>query len=394
LSGEQDWLLHSTDPGSDYTWAQWNDVGWGGGFVAALDRAQATGAHVVLSIGGWSLSAALREVFKSNKRDAFIDSVIDFLVRAQTGTKTNKKFAGVDIDWEPNGNMWTLPPAQSWNVTVSASDLQNYLDFLTALKQRMTQEKQKGTFENNYVRIAVTANPKVIKDVNTVHPGYWAAIANVVDSLNAMTYDYNGPWGALGTSGFNSPLFDDPAAPKEQQSLTIQETVATLISVGVPKNKFGIGTAAYARAYQLSSNDDTGPYQSWNGACTSFDDPNGVIVNRSIYRGINQSGTSSYGFNFLDTASFHTYPTAGPNYSIAWKGGVSTSGLQCLITFDDAASAARKMHYAVDQNLANFMLWEVSQDVRAGDTLVTGQPVDLTKHSVIYGLGHYTNYPK
>jgi GH18 family chitinase len=254
----------------------------------------------------------------------------------------------------------------------------------------MVLEKSKGTFDGDIVRIAIPADPKVIEHVNKLRPGFWQAIADAIDTLNAMTYDYNGPWGSAGTTGFNSPLSSDPDAPVNQRFLNIDNTIKALLACGVPPGKFGVGAALYARVYKLGRTSGTKPYQPWNGACSMFDDPNGVITNRSIYRGINQAKTAANNFNFL--AGETAYPPAGPNYSMAWS--QTEKDVQCLITWDNAASAARKMHHAADNGLASVIVWETSQDVRQNDYLVTGQPVDLAKHSVIYGLGHYKDYPK
>ena len=429
MAGTQDYKLSTTDAGADYTWIQGQDYpmstprgmscGWGSGITDALNRAAVIKARAVVSIGGWSLSAPIRQAILPANQGVAIQSIVDWLIKAQTGA--DKKWDGVDIDWEPNGNQWTLKAASPLNRTVTKTDLINYLSFLTSLRTRLCQEKNKGTISGCEVRIAMTANPQAIVAANKTYGGpYWKKVADSIDSINMMTYDYKGPFGqayATCTSpytpndnctGFNGPLLIDNSTPKAYDSAwSIQGSLKALQPYPFPREKVGIGIANYGRAFALPSMptpSSESPYlafQSPNGysagSCSilnppddipaPFDGYNGEITNRTLIRGINQYGRKT-GYNFWP--KYRYYGNAGEFYSVADKEGASPP---CLTTFDLAATAAQKMKYAIKNGLAGIIIWDLSQDVRPGDIdQQTGKPVDMAKKSTLYGLINYKKF--
>jgi GH18 family chitinase len=50
------------------------------------------------------------------------------------------------------------------------------------------------------------------------------------------------------------------------------------------------------------------------------------------------------------------------------------------------------MSYAVSNQLGGIIVWDMSQDVRPGDTDINNRPIDVTKMSTLYGLNNYTSY--
>lgn len=388
--GLQDWKLHSTDFYSDFK-NQPDGGAWGKGNIGKLLN---TGKPVILSIGGWSLSAPLRNAIKPENRTVFINSIIDFLDPSKpidvnsTVAKENwngKKFSGVDIDWEPNGNMWTLAQAGPYNATVTQNDLINYKNFLTELKSKLTEAKNKGILSDDILRIAMTANPSAIKDVDKVYGGnYWAEIANSINSIDAMTYDYHGSFDT-GCTAFNAALWNDSRAEQcsFDKTFSMQGTVEVLHNEGVPYNKIVTGIPAYGRGYIINSIPNDNPYIPFSGG---YNVPGGdtTLTNRAIYTGF-YLGTS-LGFNFLTNLT--TDYLAGQNYSWSWN---STS--EVFVTFDNATTAQNKMAYvsgktvALKDQLQGIMVWSLDGDVRNGDLDSSGKPIDYNKASILYGLG-------
>lgn len=424
MSGVQNYKLYSTDNGADYTWAQADKLypgqncGYGSGIQTALNRSQAIGAKAVISIGGWSLSAPIRQAIQPANKDVAIKSIVDWLVFSQTGS--NKKWDGVDIDWEPNGNQWTLPDASSLNRTVTKQDLVNYLGFLKDLKSALCTEVQKGNLAGCSVKIAMTANPQAIAAADATYGGlYWKSVADVIDTLNMMTYDYKGPFGQRAgicqppynvssnlsnCTGFNAPLYIDPDPKAFDATWSIDGSLKALKNSQVPPGKIGIGIANYGRVFALPTMPTTtSPYLAFqspqgysNGSCSTLagvggnpaplDGNNGELTLRSIARGKNQYGTLT-GYDFLSPSQY--YKPAGGLVSIA--SGTSTTP-NCLVTYDNAATAAEKMSYAVSNQLGGIIVWDLSQDVRQGDTDINGQPIDPSKISTLYGLNNYTKF--
>lgn len=381
-SGIQDWKLHSTDYFADFK-IQPDGGTWGKGTIGQVLNAN-KGQKVSLSIGGWSLSAAIRQAIKPEHRAQFIASIIDFLdpnskypVAKPEWNKTT--FSGVDIDWEPNGNMWTLPNAGSTFVQVSKEDLINYKDFLSDLKSALSAAKAKGIVSNDNLRIAVTANPTVIENVDqTYGSNYWLELSQIVSSIDSMTYDYHGPFDDTGCTGFNSPLFNDPRAEqcKFNPRFSIQGTIDAFEQAHVPQEKIIVGLPAYGRAYVVTEGKAYVPFSY------GYSGPTGdsIITNRTIYTGL-YNGAST-GLNFLPNM---TSDDIGQNSSWSFLPGSDTQ--KVFITFDDSKTAAAKMQYISGKmpqyfngSLQGMMVWSLDGDVRPGDA------TDNQKNGVIAGL--------
>ena len=195
FTGIQDYTLKSTDPWSDfYKYSATYDYDQATVFPTGLGniaKALGTGKKVLLSIGGWSLSAPIQVAIDDQHREKFVQSIVSFMNYAERdaqriGSDVYNRFDGVDIDWEPNGNLWTLPATDPDNRSLTNTDLNNYYLFLKRLKQVLLSKGYPT------LSIAMTANPNAIANVNNKNPGYWASIASLDVKLNMMTYDYNG----------------------------------------------------------------------------------------------------------------------------------------------------------------------------------------------------------
>lgn len=387
--GIQDYKLWSTDGYSDfyeYKSPQGN-ISFSG--LGNIGKTLKLGKPVLLSIGGWTLSSPIRAAIKPERQDAFIQSIIDFMLTAEADAKAHgvsNRFAGVDIDWEPNGNLWTLPASNSKNVQLGKADIDNYATFLAKLKVKLT--------ENGYstLKIAVTASPTAIKNVDAITPDYWKNIAANGIYVDMMTYDYNAQ--SFGDSckytGFNSPLWVDPKNPcEDNKDFNIQSSVETMLAAGVPASQIGIGVPSYGRAYALNSVGDVTTdnlYPMFNadnldklqnvavGGFGSVWTYREILTGRAFGANSDSENTTwtkvSDGFDVGQSVA-----TAYINYSTpAW------------ISYTSAANAASVMSFAKDKGLSGVMVWELDQDIQAGDTYADGTPVDLNKDSIVAGL--------
>lgn len=389
FTGNQDWKLHSSDPYSDfYSYKDASGATQTG--LGNIAKTLATGKKVRLSVGGWSLSAAIDTAITSDHRQAFAQSIIDFMHQAEAdaATKgTTKKFDGIDIDWEPNGNLWTLPPTDSSNVALTKADLENYYQFLSVLKTLLTN--------NGYptLTIAMTANPKAIANVDQVYGDkYWKKIADLGIKLDLMTYDYNAQgWdSSCAYTEFNSPLKNDPANPcSSAADFTIDASYNALSVAGVSNDHIGIGVPVYGHAYALNSVSDvtaSNPYALYNAnglnnvtnyAIPSFGQ---TWTNRNILTGRAYGGTSASENTTWTTVT--DYSPAAQTVATAWVNYTYPA----FITYTSFNDAKNVMTYAMNKGLSGVMVWELDQDVQPGDTSASGSALDWASTSVVAGL--------
>lgn len=420
-SGKQDYLLHSTDKWVDYV------SSLHGGHYGVIAQILAKNKPVLLSIGGWSLSTPLRTAIDDKHRTKFINSIIKFLADAQVDANeyagVNNKFAGVDVDWEPNGNNWTLPNQGVPSASLNKTDLDNYLKFLVELKAELTKNKASGVLSDDKLKIAVSANPLALQDTSAKFGRpYWAALSKVVDSINLMSYDYHGPNfpadKVAGYSNFNSPLAFSDAQPKtfannERNNFNTDSAVKALNADGVPFNKIGMGVAAYGRAYVLKDNPLTSKVELPSVAGKYFaydtslypDDPSKAkrsftTINGDITYSYNQIITGRYykrvhpeSTAFVLTPIDAEFPAQGfhsagddklwPERQSFWLGIHYYDGKQAepiYIDSDDYKSSYYKMDYAKSKGLSSIMIWDMW-----GDIPITDQKNYWTK-SITRGL--------
>lgn len=172
--------------------------------------------RTVFSIGGWTESQWFSVVAAdAGRRARFATSIRDYMVA--------NRFDGVDLDWEyPTGG------GQPGN-TESPQDSANFV--------LMVQEIRRAIGSQALITIAASAD-------TSKYGNYLVPLANELDWINLMTYDFAGPW--QGSAGLNSPL--------DAQSAAMQ----AFANAGVPKAKLSMGLAFYGRGFSVASGDNNG----------------------------------------------------------------------------------------------------------------------------------------
>jgi chitinase len=287
-----------------------------------IKKAHAAGVKVMVSIGGAdSVQAAAFAKIAANDtyRRKFAANVHHFLEK--------HGYDGVDIDWEvPN----------------APADTQPCIQLMQALRNELPEPQW-------LISMAIPSDPR----------GYGTgfdvpALAPLVDFINVMTYDFHGPW--TDHDGHNSPLMLSLADPGQEGSLRDSMDLFEK-DYGVPKDKLNVGTAFYG--YQFDG------VRSLFEFCPNYDCSNTNSQNYGTYikPRINQMGWKRH----YDAASRAPYllqedPTQMPGF----------------ITYDDAASTARKARYVLHQrNFGGIFLWDLSGDY-------DGQSQDLL--DAMYGV--------
>jgi chitinase len=215
-------------------------------------------------------------------------------------------YDGVDMDWE---------------VPEGAADVANNVLLMQALRD------------------ALPAPRYLLSMATPSEPGHWgeynfAQLTPIVDFYNVMTYDFHGPW--TPHTGHNSPLFSNETDPGHDGS--IDESMNLYLNkLGVPPEKINLGTAFYGYEF---------PAGQLYGDCKCEK----TTMSRDYGKYIKARIGSDGWVQAVDPLSMAPYLIHGGT-----AGG--------FITYDDAASTARKVIYAIDvRNLGGVFMWELSAD--------------------------------
>jgi chitinase len=174
-------------------------------------------------------------------------------------------------------------------------------------------------------------------------------IAETVDWLGLMSYDFAGPWSK--TSGHNAPLFADPANPSPDAARnTVAEAVVRYLNAGVPPEKLLLGLSLYGRTWRGCDPRNDGEYQecsgpakgTWEDGILDYQDiAANYLVNEAFVRHFNRAAKVPFLFG-------------------------ATSGQ--FISYDDAESFRYKVGFLKERRLGGAMYWEITAD-REGSLL-------------------------
>lgn len=280
------------------------------------------------SVGGWTNSELGQFTYATRTQsriDALSRDLVDFMLE--------HGFDGIDIDWE---------------FPVNNTDKAQFIAFIRTLRRMMDEEaiNNRRYFQ---LGIATTPNPELVQYISPL------VIANYVDSVNFMAYDYNGAWQT--TTGHNTPLFDYTGSI--HSNFNIHDAVTSYLEQGVPRHKLLIGTAFYGRSWNNVR--DEGIVPGLPGLASQGTMPLGGSAGHPVY------GTWGYG-----TMPFYMveerYATGG--YVRFWDYEAHVPFLfnentGRFITFDDAESISIKVDYIIDGGFGGTLIWALSGDTRA-----------------------------
>jgi chitinase len=279
----------------------------------------------LISVGGWSWSNRFSDVAAElAARTAFAKSTVDFIRKYG--------FDGVDLDWE-----YPVGGGLAGN-SVRPEDQHNYTLLLQATRAELDAAGQ-ADGKQYLLTIAAGASGSFI---NHTEP---AAIAQNVDWINLMTYDFHGGYEPF--SGHNAPLYYDPNDTISVDPVTnnVDGAVTLYLNAGVNPNKMILGVPFYGKGWDGCTNVNNGQYQScsgpsrvgtWEGGTFDFSDLQAKYINLNGYtRYFNNTTKTPYLFN---------------------------ASRQTFISYDDDISMKYKMDYLKSKGLAGGMFWELSAD--------------------------------
>lgn len=281
--------------------------------AAAVAQAHSANRKILICVGG---AGSNFEPPASNHLSAFVLNL--------TNLMATNGYDGIDVDWEP------LPD----------SDEKIFTNFVTQLRSALNH------FPSH--KILTVAVP------TDTTPTLIASVQSAFDQINLMTYDMSGPYPGWIT-WFNAPIYNEgitfPSVPGEYVP-SIDDTVNTFVSGGIPTNKLGIGIPFYGYDWEGGTGTSTGgvtqPAQSWSKAPS---------MNAWTYTQIMTAGFSASQFHYDSGAQ-------SPYVSVT----NSNSSLDQFIPFDDARSCEAKVSYARNRGLGGVIIFELSEDHQSGQT--------------------------
>lgn len=267
-------------------------------------RKQNPNLKIVLSVGGWDYSTYFSDAASTAaRRETFAQSCLDLILAHDLD--------GVDLDWEYPVSGGTA------GVIHRPQDKQNFTLLLKAIRQKLDQQERKDGRDYRLTIAGATGGWYL----NNIEP---QAVAETVDHVFLMTYDFSGPWSSR--SGFNAPLHGTDS---------VESVVKAWLGKGVAAEKLVLGMPLYGYIYQGVSSTGSGLNSSFTSArSVTYNAMKSTYLTDSAYRQLRHA-------------------TAQVPYLY---------GQRTFISYDDPASVAAKAELARDYSLGGIGFWELSQD--------------------------------
>ena len=290
--------------------------------LALLGRMRDSHPHlkVMVAAGGWTWSGNFSDMaLTAESRAIFIESAVQYL--------EEHRLDGIDLDWE-------YPGLPGDNNVHRPEDKENFTALLRELRQAFDA---KGGAERRYLLTIAAATFQAYVD-NVELP----EIAEVLDFINLMTYDFIGEWSNM--TGHHTNLYSPAHAPG---SLSVDSGVRLFLENGVTRDKLVIGAAFYGRGWGGVRAESHGLYQPGRGL-TNVNLRYHSIVTR-----------------FLADTAFEQRWDEQASAPYLWNAADSI-----FITYDNPESLRAKAAYVKEQDLKGIMFWQLFAD-HDGDLLNT-----------------------
>lgn len=295
---------------------------------------------VVVSVGGWNWSNQFSNVADSAAARAnFVASSVKLMRRFGLD--------GIDIDWEYPTEAGV--PCVAGRVCARPRDKPNYVKLVRELRIAFDAAGKKDG-KHYSITIASGANANFVND-GAAGSGWMKELAQSLDWINIMTYDYHAPWEK--TTGHLAALSGDPKDPVAAKGLYAEASVQRYLDAGIAADKLVMGLPFYGYGWKgcAPGAAGDGQYQLCEGGATGGAD-----------------GGNAYGFSHLLkqgilTPSFE----GGQGYKRYWNASAKVPYLynakeKIWITYEDQESLKGKARFIKSKKLRGAMFWELSAD--------------------------------
>ena len=304
------------DPASAREWAA----------LVALKRRNPR-LRLLISIGGWSMSAYPGIIASPQRRSAFTRSIAAL-------TAARPEIDGIDVDWEFPGGGDAERPA------LTGAALTGERDAFTALLAELRTALDAVATPKRPLRLtaAVVGYRRAIEAVD------WRRVAPLLDAMFVMAYDFTperefrrrGDFsGGGGRPGHHANLRETPATGE----FAAEAMVCNLVRASVPPRKLVLGVGLYAREW-------TGA--DWAGGVFPVRASAGRFVGTVPWRTLDLPLRRARGQRLR-----HDDRT-GASYLVGGDGS--------FVSLEDARAICAKGRYAAEQGLGGLFAWEVGQD--------------------------------
>ncbi|TDZ61460.1 Endochitinase 42 [Colletotrichum trifolii] len=343
--------VYTTDAYSDtqlhYPGDSWNDVGnnaYGSVKQLFLQKKANRRLKVMLSIGGWTYSQ--NPNFASA---ASTDATRKLFAKSSVAIMKDYGFDGIDVDWE---------------YPKTATEAANFVLLLQAVRAEL--DAYANAHAPGYRFLLTMASPAGKPQYGVLD---LKGIADAVDAVNLMAYDYAGSWDAVSGHQANlHPSRDNPRSTPFSTAAAVRDYLAA----GVPAAKLVLGMPLYGRSFQRTA----GPGQPFEG----------------VGSGSHEAGVWDY----------KALPRAGAGVVYDARVVASYSydaAARELVSYDTPDAVRDKVRYALDNGLGGSMFWEASGDRTDGESLIAasyaalGGPggVDRSENLLRYPDSQYDN---
>ena len=397
----QNAYIESLDTWADYNHNEGGLFTWGHegvkGNIGHLKILKESYPHlkVIISVGGWTKSQNFPAIAASPiARERFAQSMVDFM-------NLYPWIDGFDIDWEfpitggTDGREWigsNQIPAQPH----TNDDHKNFVNLLKEMRERFDANGMQDK------EVAISMGNNVLNAANQfIGPGNMAEhgmTENIMDFCNFVSffgYDFGGNW--YDETCYNAPLFggdnvNDPLHNPTGRNQVLSELVDVyLTDVGIPANKLVMGLPFYGKIFEGVATTGTVPslpglYESAPRTPSinimthlpqpplgTWDDVAGQNSGSIEFCDLSQ-GTATNPHHYLDPTNPQNVnaAAAAAGWVRYWDDTAKVPYLynateNRFISYDDAQSIDLKVKYAISQQLAGVMIWELSQDARNTD---------------------------
>lgn len=324
----------------------------------AMRKANPTMKSLV-SVGGWNFNdcninsfgqgTGTCEIFSTIAKDVdktkkFAANIIEFCRKWG--------FDGFDLDWEyPVVAGHNTNQKENGAYKATPEDYTNYIRMLRVLKEEFHKEADPKYPNPLLITAAVGIGESTVETAYDI-----AGMAQQLDLINLMTYDFHGAWESK--TGCNAPLYST-AEDKQLGGYSVSEAIDQWLREGAVATKLTIGLGSYGRGWKLG------------GSATGFNAPaSGGSTPGTCTK---EAGYFAY-YEIMDKlqsgAMTATYDSA--------RGCVYAVGNGEWTGYDNEKSICEKIKFAKTRGLAGSMWWALDLDDMDG-TYSGGVTYPLTR---------------